>query len=120
MTARDSVAGRSAIAGQRRDREWADITSRAPGRDRRPERHELAGVEVARDRASTTASPWCVSLATCAEPREVLDRGGHAGRLEAADHRRAVPPDRRRVVAERADPERRVRPGSWRGRRPGA
>ena len=43
-----------------------------------------------------------------AQTREVLDRGGHPGRLQPADHRRAEPPDLRRVVAERADPHRRV------------
>ena len=42
------------------------------------------------------------------ETREVLDRSGHPGRLEAADHRRPVPGDRGRVVAERADAHRRV------------
>ena len=43
-----------------------------------------------------------------AQTREVLRRGGHPGRLEAADHRRPVTADRPRIVAERADPERRV------------
>jgi hypothetical protein len=42
------------------------------------------------------------------EAREVLDRGGHPGRLEAADHRRPMPGDGGRVVPERADAHRHV------------
>ena len=76
-------------------------------RDPRPERGELVRVEV---RGAPLHDPELVVrvLVHGTETREVLDRSGHPGRLEAADHRRPVPGDRGRVVAERADAHRRV------------
>ena len=79
-----------------------------PGRDRRPERRQLVSVEV-RARATDHGPTVMRVVGRCPQPREVLDRGGHPGRLQPADHRRPVPPDRRRVVPERARAHRRVR-----------
>ena len=95
------------VAGQRGHRDMGRHGEPGPGRDRRPERDELVRLErlaVAADHGQLVMGV----LVDGAQPREVLDRGGHPGRLEPADHRRAQPPDLGRVVAERADPHRRV------------
>ena len=78
-----------------------------PGRDGRPERRELVGLEVVGAPRHDTERVVRV-LGQRAQTREVLRRGGHPGRLEAADHRRPMTADRSRIVAERADAERRV------------
>ena len=79
------------------------------GSDGRPERRELVTVEMLGTPLHDTERVVGV-LGKRAQTREVLRRCGHAGRLEATDHRRPMTADRPRVVAERADPERRVLP----------
>ena len=102
MTVRDSVAGSVASPVSAGTATWADITSRAPA--------AIPARNGANSFASRSAALPCDDtelvmrvLVHGTETREVLDRGGHPGRLEAADHRRPVPGDRGRVVAERAD-----------------
>ena len=107
MTVRDRVAGRVGSPVSAGTATWADITSRAPA------------AMAARNGANSWPSRSLGTplhdtervvgvLGQRAQTREVLRRGGHAGRLEAADHRRPMTADRARVVAERADAERRV------------
>ena len=76
--------------------------------ERRAERHELARLQ-GRARGADRGEPVVRIGGRFPRPRGVLHRGRHAGRLEAADHGRPVPRDERRVVAERPDPEGRVR-----------
>ena len=108
ITARDSVAGSVGSPVSAGTATWADIASLAPAAIAARNGTNSLASSVSRS-PRTTASPWWrVLVDGLAQTREVLDRGGHAGRLQPADHRRAEPPDLRRVVAERADPERRV------------
>ena len=76
--------------------------------ERRAERHELARLK-GRARGADRGEPVVRIGGRFPRPRGVLHGGRDAGRLEAADHGRPVPRDERRVVAERPDPERRVR-----------
>ncbi len=91
----------------RRQREVAGHRHLCPGREGGTERRELATLEhVPRSGhggATVMRVGRCLAGARC-----VLDGGGDAGRLEAADHRHAVPSNDRRVVAERPDAERRI------------
>ncbi len=104
MTARDRVAGRSERPVTAGNVTCADIASRAPAANAGAERHELAGIK---DRARGEHGRDVVMRVTGRLPRarEMLDRRRHPGRLEAADHRRTVASDARRVVPERPDPE---------------
>ena len=110
MTAGDRVAGRF---GLRRSGPapptWPDMTQLGTGRDRRPERGELDRVEAGPVLGRPTASPWWVSTETSPRPGKCLTAAATPAELQAADHRRAErAPTARRIVAERADPERRV------------
>ena len=107
-TARDRVAGRvgSPVSPGTAMCDGHD-GSRAR-RDGRPERDELVRLDVVAA-AVDDAQAVVGVVGRGAQPREVLDRCGHTGRLEPAHHRRPVPGDRRRIAAERADPEGRIR-----------
>ncbi len=61
MTARDSVAGQVLATGDGRQRHVPRHREPGAGRERGPERHELAGVEHGPCRVEATASPWWVS-----------------------------------------------------------
>ena len=108
MTARERAS--PAASGRRSARAPRHgPTSRAWPRPRSPPGTGRARSPRAVARSpSTHRQPVVRVLVDGAQTREVLDRGGHPGRLEPADHRRAEPPDLGRVVAERADPDRRV------------
>ena len=106
MTAGDSVAGSVGSPVSAGTATWADIASLAPAAIAARNGDELAGLEpLARRRGRRRARGACPGRRV-AETREVLDRGGHAGRLQPADHRRPEPPDappgRRRTSGSRA------------------
>jgi hypothetical protein len=77
------------------------------GRDRGPERHQLAGLELGTaavdDRDRVVRVDRGVTVA-----REVFGARRHAGRLQATDERTAVPGDQIGFGAERAYPDHRV------------
>ena len=118
ITVRDRVAGRVGSPVSAGTATWADIASLAP-----------AAIAARNGTSSFASSVSTVAahhrqlvmrvLVDGAQTREVLDRGGHPGRLQPADHRRAEPPDGRRVVAERPDAEAAL-PGSLARSRTGA
>ncbi len=107
ITARDRVAGRVASPVRAGTAMWADMASRAPAAMAARNGTSVVASSVARS-ASTDPEPVVGVLANRAEPRKVLDRGRHARTLEPADHGRAQARNGSRIVAERANPERRI------------
>ena len=119
ITSRASVAGRSADAGHRRERDVRGHHEVAP-RPRSPPRTAPARGREPCLVEPESGRPRCVSTVGLAQAREVLDRRGDAGGPDAAHHRRGERATERRVVAERADAEVPGWPGSSRGRTTGA
>ena len=86
---------------------WPDITIGTPASMAARKGSRSTASSRSRD-AADDREPVVGVDGRVAKAREVLDRGGHAGALQAADERRAERATRGRVVAERADPEGRV------------
>ncbi len=100
-------AGQVVATGHGRHRRVPRHREPGASRERGSERHELAGIQHVPRRLDHRQTVVRVGR-DVPHPRGVLDRGGHPGRLQPADHRGPVPPDGRRRVPERPDPERRV------------
>ena len=103
-TAADRLVGRSSLAGQREVAGHDHPRARAQCRS---ERDQLPlgqlGVRPGHERQLVVRIRCRVAGA-----REVLGRRGHAPVLQAADGRRREPSDGLGIVAEAADPERRI------------
>ncbi len=93
---------------QRGHRHVAGHHHRHAGVDRGPEGQQVHRLEPLARGAHDRQRVMRVRVRV-AQAREVLDRGGHAGSPQPAQERDAERRDTGRVVAERTDPDRRIR-----------
>ena len=94
MTAGERVAGSVGSPVSAGTATWADIASPGPGRDRRPERHELRRPRVVARSPGPHPARDGVSGSTAPRPGKCLTEAATPAACEPADHRRAEPPDR--------------------------
>ena len=107
MTARDSVDGRSSRPLTAGSAMCADIATRAPAATAARNGTSSRASRLAREEP-TVAMPWCGSSAASPAPGKCLIAAATPADWRPRTIARPVPRDQRRIVAERADPERRI------------